>query len=59
MQQWDILMDLSKAEGNVEQQLECAWRITDWSAEKDWIQDTVMLITDRKQVGTLPVFRTF
>jgi phosphatidylinositol kinase/protein kinase (PI-3 family) len=48
LQQWDILMDLAKAEGNLDLQLDCAWRITDWSAEKEWLTGTVMSLGDRK-----------
>ncbi|KAI3638074.1 hypothetical protein MIR68_003685 [Amoeboaphelidium protococcarum] len=38
LQQWDLLNDLSKHENMVDLQLQCAWRITDWSAQHDSLQ---------------------
>jgi transformation/transcription domain-associated protein len=37
LQQWDILSELSKNEGNCDVMAECAWRNVDWGAEKDMI----------------------
>ncbi|KAJ3344480.1 hypothetical protein HDU83_005150 [Entophlyctis luteolus] len=41
LQQWDILTDLAKHEGNTSLFLESAWRLSDWNAEKDTLQLTV------------------
>ncbi|KAI9104837.1 hypothetical protein DFS34DRAFT_691063 [Phlyctochytrium arcticum] len=38
LQQWDLLTDLSKQESNAELFLECAWRLSDWSAERESLQ---------------------
>lgn len=35
LQEWDILTDLAKHEGNTDLLMECAWRLSDWSAEKE------------------------
>ncbi|PWN50372.1 hypothetical protein IE53DRAFT_368968 [Violaceomyces palustris] len=35
LQQWDILTDLAKLEGNNDLLLECAWRLSDWSTERE------------------------
>jgi transformation/transcription domain-associated protein len=37
LQQWDILSELSKNEGNCDVMAECAWRNVDWCAERDMI----------------------
>ncbi|KXS11669.1 hypothetical protein M427DRAFT_158085 [Gonapodya prolifera JEL478] len=46
LQQWDILADFSRVEGNVELLLECAWRISDWTADKENLQQNVMALPD-------------
>ncbi|KAJ3340111.1 hypothetical protein HDU93_007336 [Gonapodya sp. JEL0774] len=46
LQQWDILADFSRMEGNVELLLECAWRISDWTADKENLQQNVMALPD-------------
>ena len=38
LQQWDILTDLAKNEGNKELLLECAWRLNDWVNDREMIE---------------------
>jgi transformation/transcription domain-associated protein len=45
LQQWDILCDLAKHESDPELLLECAWRLSDWSADKDSLTTTLQSIT--------------
>ena len=40
LQQWDILTDLAKLEGNDDLSLECAWRLSDWSTERESLEKT-------------------
>jgi transformation/transcription domain-associated protein len=46
LQQWDILTDLSKHECNYDLLIECAWRSSDWVAEKESIQQTLAGVSD-------------
>eukprot|EP00158_Paraphelidium_tribonemae_P010007 Partr_v1_DN29030_c0_g2_i1_m58788 putative Transformation transcription domain-associated protein len=46
LQQWDLCSDLAKHDSNVNLQLECAWRITDWTSEKESLQHAVSLVAD-------------
>ncbi|KAJ3100237.1 hypothetical protein HDU97_002421, partial [Phlyctochytrium planicorne] len=48
LQQWDMLTDLAKHEGNAELLLECAWRLSDWITERDFLQSTVHGLPDGK-----------
>lgn len=41
LQQWDILTDLAKLEGNEDLSLECAWRLSDWSTERDSLEKSL------------------
>ncbi|KAJ7638852.1 FAT domain-containing protein [Roridomyces roridus] len=41
LQQWDILSDLAKSEGNQELGLECAWRTTQWVDARDALEDQI------------------
>ena len=54
LQQWDILTDLAKTEGNNDLLLECAWRLQDWANDKVQIQDAIQNMlpvpTPRKRV---------
>lgn len=45
LQQWDILHDLAKGEGNQELMLEAAWRIKDWAENQESLEE---------QIGQLP-----
>lgn len=54
LQQWDILTDLSKSEGNNELLLECSWRLSDWGTEKESVNNAIegmiSVPTPRKRV---------
>ncbi|KAJ7682762.1 FAT domain-containing protein [Mycena polygramma] len=41
LQQWDILQELAKSEGNQELMLECAWRTTQWVDQKDALEEQI------------------
>ncbi|KAF6745749.1 hypothetical protein DFP72DRAFT_856056 [Ephemerocybe angulata] len=41
LQQWDILYEFAKSEGNQELMLENAWRTRDWSVEKDDLEEQI------------------
>ncbi|PWN24918.1 hypothetical protein BDZ90DRAFT_281903 [Jaminaea rosea] len=41
LQQWEILTDLAKLEGNHDLLLECAWRLSDWLQEKDYLEQAL------------------
>ncbi|TFK56003.1 FAT-domain-containing protein [Heliocybe sulcata] len=49
LQQWDVLSELARTEGNVELQLESAWRIKNWADERASLEDLVNILPD---VGT-------
>ncbi|XP_006460304.1 hypothetical protein AGABI2DRAFT_184795 [Agaricus bisporus var. bisporus H97] len=51
LQQWDILYDFAKNEGNQELMLESAWRIKDWADNKDSLEEQV------KQLPEIPTPR--
>ncbi|KAJ7629941.1 hypothetical protein DFH06DRAFT_1337873 [Mycena polygramma] len=41
LQQWDILRELTKSEGNQELMLECAWRTTQWVDQIDTLEEQI------------------
>ncbi|KAK2466244.1 hypothetical protein APHAL10511_001886, partial [Amanita phalloides] len=41
LQQWDLLFDLAKGEGNYELMLEGAWRVKEWADNKDAIEEMI------------------
>lgn len=41
LQQWDILTDLAKLEGNNDLLLECAWRLSDWASEREILEQAL------------------
>lgn len=51
LQQWDILTDLAKHDGNVNLLLECSWRLSDWTAERELLEQSL------QQVGDVPTPR--
>ncbi|KAI8099099.1 uncharacterized protein BX664DRAFT_310101 [Halteromyces radiatus] len=51
LQQWDILSDLAKHDGNTNLLLECAWRLSDWTAERELLEQSL------KQVADVPTTR--
>ena len=54
LQQWDILCDLSKHDSKPDLLLECAWRLSDWSSDRDNIGMTLQSVafppTPRKKL---------
>ncbi|ORX76848.1 FAT-domain-containing protein [Anaeromyces robustus] len=46
LQQWDILTDLAKHEGNTDLLLECAWRVSDWDSESEFLQKAINVYSD-------------
>ncbi|KAJ9105954.1 hypothetical protein QFC19_003288 [Naganishia cerealis] len=47
LQQWDILTDLARHEGNHDLLLECAWRLSDWgSTDREMIERTLDAVSD-------------
>ena len=46
LQQWDILFELGKSEGNTDLQLESAWRIKDWIEQRSEMETLVSQIRD-------------
>ncbi|KAJ3117897.1 hypothetical protein HK100_000723, partial [Physocladia obscura] len=48
LQQWDVLLDLSKHEGNTELLLESAWRLSDWSVERETLQMSLKALPEGK-----------
>lgn len=46
LQQWEILTDLAKHENNTELLLECAWRLSDWTAERELLEQSVQHVVD-------------
>ncbi|RCI06399.1 hypothetical protein CU098_004433, partial [Rhizopus stolonifer] len=41
LQQWDILSDLAKHDNNTSLLLECAWRLSDWTAERELLEQSL------------------
>jgi transformation/transcription domain-associated protein len=58
LQHWDILTELAKHEGFTDLLLECGWRVADWAADKEPLEQSVKTVMDvptpRRQV-----FETF
>lgn len=54
LQQWDILADLAKLEGNEDLALECAWRLSDWTADRESLERSLeslqVMSTPRRKV---------
>ncbi|KAI9333573.1 hypothetical protein BDR26DRAFT_909001 [Obelidium mucronatum] len=48
LQQWDILIDLSKHEGNTEMLLESAWRLSDWFQDRESLQLSLRALPETK-----------
>ncbi|ODQ81952.1 hypothetical protein BABINDRAFT_160169 [Babjeviella inositovora NRRL Y-12698] len=58
LQHWDVLTELAKHEGFTDLLLECGWRVADWTADKEPLEQSVKTVMDvptpRRQV-----FETF
>ncbi|KAI8367767.1 hypothetical protein BD560DRAFT_353389 [Blakeslea trispora] len=46
LQQWDILADLAKHDGNNRLLIECAWRLNDWASDRENLEQTIASISD-------------
>lgn len=46
LQQWDILTDLAKHDGNMNLLLECSWRLSDWTAERELLEQSLQQVAD-------------
>lgn len=46
LQQWDILSDLAKHDNNVHLLLECSWRLSDWTAERELLEQSLQQVAD-------------
>lgn len=58
LQQWDILTDLAKNDSNPELLLECAWRLSDWTADRELLTASLNSISNPKSVRK-STFKTF
>ncbi len=41
LQQWDLLTELAKLEGDHDMLLECAWRLSDWTVEREILEQAL------------------
>ncbi|KAG5637374.1 hypothetical protein H0H81_004799 [Sphagnurus paluster] len=41
LQQWDLLYDLARSEGNQELMLESAWRTVEWAAQRESLEEQI------------------
>ncbi|KAK9459333.1 uncharacterized protein V1516DRAFT_508906 [Lipomyces oligophaga] len=46
LQQWDILSELAKHEGFTDLLLECAWRLADWTVEREPLEQSIKGVMD-------------
>lgn len=46
LQQWDILTELAKHEGFTDLLLECGWRVADWNADREALEQSVKSVMD-------------
>ncbi|KAH7909445.1 hypothetical protein BJ138DRAFT_1066999 [Hygrophoropsis aurantiaca] len=46
LQQWDMLYELAKSEGNQELMLESAWRTKDWAENRDALEEQISHLPD-------------
>lgn len=46
LQQWDVLTDLAKQEGYSDLLLECAWRISDWTSDREPLEASIRSLMD-------------
>lgn len=54
LQQWDLMADLARLEHNDDLALECAWRLSDWTAERESLERSLeglqVMSTPRRKV---------
>ncbi|BFZ54613.1 transcription-associated protein 1 [Savitreella phatthalungensis] len=46
LQQWDVLTDLAKQEGYSDLLLECAWRVSDWTSDREPLEASIKTLMD-------------
>ncbi|CCH58153.1 hypothetical protein TBLA_0A03540 [Henningerozyma blattae CBS 6284] len=46
LQHWDILTELAKHEGFTDLLLECGWRVADWNADREALEQSVKSVMD-------------
>ncbi|KAI9481535.1 MAG: hypothetical protein EXX96DRAFT_217391 [Benjaminiella poitrasii] len=46
LQQWDVLSDLAKHDNNTGLLLECSWRLSDWTAERELLEQSLQQLSD-------------
>ncbi|KAI8880605.1 hypothetical protein K501DRAFT_224440 [Backusella circina FSU 941] len=46
LQQWDILSDLAKHDNNTNLLLECSWRLSDWTADREQLEQSLYQVSD-------------
>ncbi|KAI9276344.1 FAT domain-containing protein [Sporodiniella umbellata] len=58
LQQWDVLSDLAKVDNNSNLLLECAWRLSDWTADRESLEQSLQQTFDYS-LPRLKVFEGF
>ncbi|KAG1145231.1 hypothetical protein G6F37_006937 [Rhizopus arrhizus] len=58
LQQWDVLSDLAKLDNNSNLLLECAWRLSDWTADRESLEQSLQQTFDYS-LPRLKVFEGF
>ncbi|ORE10738.1 hypothetical protein BCV72DRAFT_199208 [Rhizopus microsporus var. microsporus] len=58
LQQWDVLSDLAKHDNNSNLLLECAWRLSDWTADRESLEQSLQQTFDYS-LPRLKVFEGF
>jgi transformation/transcription domain-associated protein len=46
LQQWDVLSDLAKHDNNTNLLLECSWRLSDWTADREQLEQSLHQVSD-------------
>ncbi|GLB33849.1 putative PI3 PI4-kinase family protein [Lyophyllum shimeji] len=46
LQQWDLLYDLARNEGNTELMLESAWRTVEWASQRETLEEQITQLPD-------------
>ncbi|KAI8983535.1 hypothetical protein BDB01DRAFT_850672 [Pilobolus umbonatus] len=46
LQQWDILSDFAKHDNNTNLLLECAWRLSDWTSDREHLEQSLQKLAD-------------
>jgi transformation/transcription domain-associated protein len=59
LQQWDLSSDLARHDNNIELQLDCAWRLNDWSADREGLQNALMIVGSDQPTPRHKVFEAF